>query len=231
MALFWPIVALLVMVVLLFAAEQRWPDQVGKIEENFIAILLAAITLVSFVQVIARYGFNTGWSGALEFTRILFAWLILFGMSFGIKHGMHLGVDAFIRFLPKPAFKAVAIFGAVCAFLYAFMLLHAGWLSIFGVDTSANWRQSGAIGYWKFMFDRGTGLDDLRWPEFIQAMTGTQERVQRWIAYLMLPIGLSLVAFRAFQAIIQIARGDRELLIAGHEAEDLVAENRDVLKD
>lgn len=231
MALLWPILALLALIVVMFAAERRWPDAVNRIEENLIAILLALITLVSFVQVIARYGFNTGWSGALEFTRILFAWLILFGMSYGIKHGMHLGVDALIRLFPKPLFKATAIFGAVCAFLYAFMLLHAGWLALFGAEVNPNWRQSGAIGYWKFMFDRGTGLDDLRWPEIIQSLTGTQERVQRWIAYLMLPIGLSLVAFRSLQGIIQIARGERELLIAGHEAEELVAENKDALKD
>lgn len=231
MALLWPIIALIAMVIGIFAAERRWPQVIDQLEENFIAILLALITLISFVQVIARYGFNTGWSGALEFTRILFAWLILFGMSFGIKHGMHLGVDAFIRLLPRPAFRAVAVFGAVCAFLYAFMLLHAGWLAWFGAEVNPNWRQSGAIGYWKFMFDRGTGLDDLRWPEIIQSVTGTQERVQRWIAYLMLPIGLSLVAFRSLQGIIQIATGKRDLLIAGHEAEDLVAENKDVLKD
>ncbi|PHP67258.1 C4-dicarboxylate ABC transporter [Zhengella mangrovi] len=231
MALLWPILALVALVVILFIAERRWPVGVSRMEENFIAILLALITLVSFVQVIARYGFNTGWSGALEFTRILFAWLILFGMSYGVKQGMHLGVDAFIRMMPPRAFKAAAIFGALCTAAYALILLHAGWLSWLGVDVSGNWRQTGAIGYWKFMFDRGTGLDDLRWPELIQSMFGTQERVQRWIAYLMLPVGLSLLAFRSLQGLVQIVRGERELLIAGHEAEDLVAENKDVLKD
>ncbi|MFP1632187.1 TRAP transporter small permease [Zhengella sp. ZM62] len=231
MALLWPILALAALVVILFAAERRWPDGVSRIEENIIALLLAAITLVSFVQVIARYGFNTGWSGALEFTRILFAWLILLGMSYGVKQGMHLGVDAFIRLLPKGAFKAVALFGAACTAAYALILLHYGWLSWLGADVNTNWRQTGAIGYWKFMFDRGTGLDDLRWPEFIQAAFGTQERVQRWIAYLMLPIGLSLLAFRSIQGFVQIWRGERELLIAGHEAEELVAENKGILKD
>ncbi|PSM17672.1 MULTISPECIES: TRAP transporter small permease [Nitratireductor] len=231
MALLWPILGLIALVVILFAAERRWPEAITRLEENFIAALMAIITLVSFFQVVARYGFNTGWSGALELTRILFAWLILFGMSYGIKQHMHLGVDAFIRFLPKPAFRVVAVFGAFCAFLYAFMLLHAGWLAWFGVDVSTNWRQTGAIGYWKFMFDRGTGLDDLRWPELIQSLFGTQERVQRWIAYLMLPIGLSLLAFRSLEAMIAILRGERELVIAGHEAEELVSEHKDILKD
>jgi C4-dicarboxylate transporter DctQ subunit len=31
------------------------------------------LTVVSFSQVIARYGFNTGWSAALEFTMVTFS--------------------------------------------------------------------------------------------------------------------------------------------------------------
>jgi C4-dicarboxylate transporter DctQ subunit len=81
------------------------------------------------------------------------------------------------------------------------------------------------------MFNIGLGLDDLRYPELMQSAFGIQDRVHRWVAYLMLPIGLGLLAFRSLQAMIQIWLGDRELIIAGHEAEDLVAENKDILKD
>ena len=230
-AVVWPYAALVFLVLGLWLAERRFPRGVAQFEENFIAILLAVITLVAFVQVVARYGFNTGWSGALELQRVLFAWLILFGMSYGIRISAHLGVDAVIRLLPAGAFRIAALFGAGCTLLYALLLLNSAWLAALGVDANTNWRQTGAVGYWTFMFQRGTGLDDLRWPELLQETFGLQERVQRWIAYLMLPIGLSLLAFRALQAMVQIWRGERELIIAGHEAEDLVAENRDVLKD
>lgn len=231
MVLLWPALGLVALVIVLFVLERRYPDAVGRFEENILAILLAAITFVSFTQVIARYGFNSGWGGALEFTRILFAWMILFGMSYGVKSGIHLGVDAFIRMMPSRLFKVAAIFGAVCVFLYAFILLYAGWMTLVGADVSTNWRQTGAIGYWKFMFDRGTGLDDLRYPLWMQETFGLQDRVQRWVAYLMLPVGLALLAFRALQGVVGIARGERDLIIAGHEAEDLVAENKDALKE
>lgn len=231
MAVFWPSVLLVVLVAVLFLAERWKPETVNALEEGLIAILLAAITIISFTQVVARYGFNTGWGGALELTRILFAWLILFGMSYGVKHGMHLGVDALIRSFPKPLFRAAAIFGALCCLFYAMMLLHAGWLHFIGAKEVTNYRQSGALGYWTLMYNTGIGLDDLRYPGWMQETFGLQERVQRWVAYLMLPIGLALLAFRSLQALVEIARGNRELIIAGHEAEELVAENKDILKD
>lgn len=231
MELLWPTLALLALVVIVFAAERRYPELVNRLEENILATLLAIITFVSFTQVIARYGFNTGWSGALEFTRVMFAWMILFGMGYGIKHGVHLGVDALVRLLPSSLFRLAALFAAVCVFLYAFVLLYAGWLALFGVDVSTNWRQTGAIGYWTFMFDRGTGLDDLKYPLWMQQAFGLQDRVHRWLAYIMLPAGLALLALRAAQGFVAILRGEREMLIASHEAEDLVSEARKTAVD
>lgn len=199
---------------------KSFSDWVTRIEENIIAVLMAAMTIVSFTQVVARYGFNSGWSGALEFTRILFAWLILFGMAYGIKVGAHLGVDAVIRTFPRPAFKACALFGAFATILYAVILLYSDWLQGFGAGA-----RGGAIEYWSKMFKIGIGLDDLRYPEWMQDTFGIQERVQRWIAYLILPLGLALLAFRAGQAAYAIAQDRREMIIAAHEAEELLAEH------
>ncbi|ADZ69193.1 TRAP transporter small permease [Polymorphum gilvum] len=205
---------------------QRVDNWVTRFEEGVLAFLLAAMTIVTFTQVVARYGFNSGWTGALEFTRILFAWLILFGMSYGVKIGAHLGVDAVVRLLPTRLFRTVAVFGALCGVAYGVILLSSDWLQLFGANA-----RGGAIDYWSKMYKIGIGLDDLRYPEFIQETFGTKQRVQRWIAYLILPIGLALFAFRCLQAAWQIVRGEREMMIAAHEAEELVAENKDVLKD
>ena len=204
--------------------DWRYPDAVARFEENVLAILLGLITLVAFTQVVARYGFNAGWTGALEFQRILFAWLILFGMSYGVRTGSHLGVDALIRLLPSPLFRAAAVFGALACLAYGMALLTASWLGLLGAQADG-----GAVAYWALNWRTGLGLDDLRYPDFMQEVFGTQERIQRWIAYLILPVGLALFAYRSVQAAIEILRGSRQLIIAGHEAEDLVRENEGVL--
>ncbi|RAI02509.1 TRAP transporter small permease [Acuticoccus sediminis] len=195
-------------------------------EESLIAIILALMVIVAFVQVVLRYGFNSGITGALELNRILFAWLILFGMSYGVKIGAHLGIDSLIRSFPRPLFRAFAVFGAAAAFLWAIILIHGTWLSIFGATS----RGGGAVDYWVRFFKLPLGLDDLVYPSFLREFAG-QDRVHRWVAYMILPIGLGLFAMRSAQALVEIALGRRELIIASHEAEDLVNENKDVLRD
>lgn len=221
-----PWIALAVIVGVYALIDHFRPLAVARFEENVLSILLATITLIAFTQVIARYGFNSGWSGALETQRILFAWLILFGMSYGVRTSSHLGVDALIRAFPRPAFRVFAVIGALACLAYATALLSAGWLNLLGAQA-----KGGAVTYWSLNWRTGLGLDDVRYPELIQDLFGTQERVQRWIAYLILPIGLGLLAFRSLQAMIQIIRGSRELVIASHEAEELVAENRGLIEE
>ncbi len=216
------ILAIIVVVLAaLFLVERRWRDRVTRFEENTIAAILAIITLVSFVQVILRYGFSTGWGGALEFTSILFAWLILFGMGYAVKVNAHLGVDLVVRTLPRPWFRALAVAGALLGALYAVILLYSDWLRVFGTHA-----HGGALDYWAKMYKVGIGLIDVRYPQWMQDAFGLKDRVQRWIAYLILPLGLSLFAYRCVEAAIDIVRGRRELIIAGHEAEELVAKNK-----
>ncbi len=210
----------------LFIAERYIPNIVTRFEEGTIASILALITLITFVQVIMRYGFHSQIEGALEMTTVLFAWLILFGMSYAVKINSHLGVDAFINFLPPKLFKIVAIFGALTGVLYAVLLIYSDWLQVFGVDT-----KGGAMHYWSLMYKIGIGMEDIKYPLWAQEAFGLQERMHRFVAYFILPTGLALFAYRCLEAAIDIAKGNRRLIIAGHEAEQLVEDNKDVLKD
>jgi C4-dicarboxylate transporter DctQ subunit len=222
----WPHLYLLIFIIVLWLLEKRFPKVMERAEENLLIIVISSIMAVSFGQVIARYGFNTGWDAALEFNTVAFSWLILLGMSYGIKTGLHLGVDIVLNAVPKRITKALSLFGAAAAMLYGLILLDSTWLAMLGVDVSG-----GAIEYWLKMFKIGIGSEELRYPEFVQEMFGLRPRVHRWIVLVVLPISLALLSYRSLQAFIDIARGKRDMLISGHEAQDLVKENQNVLKD
>jgi C4-dicarboxylate transporter DctQ subunit len=223
---YWPHFLLLGMIIALWVWERYQPKAVNRLEENILITLMMLITLVSFGQVIARYMFNTGWSAALEFTTSCFSWLILFGMSYGIKNSTHLGVDIIMHKVSSNTAKSLAIFGGAMGLLYGLLLLDATWMQFLGVET-----RSGAIDYWSKMYRINVGSEELRWPEFIQEWFGAKDRVQRWIVLIMLPISLALLSYRSLQAMVQIYQGTRKSVIASHEAEALVEENKGVLAD
>ena len=88
---------------------------VNRLEEGLIAFLLGTMTLITFSQVVARYVFNSGAVWALELTTYLFAWLVLIGVSYAVKIGGHLGVDAFVKILPSRQQRVlVVVAGLLC---------------------------------------------------------------------------------------------------------------------
>ena len=147
-------------------------------------------------------------------------------MSYALKINTHLGVDAFVRLFPDAVFRVFAVLAALACILYAIVLLYSDWLQVLGFPA-----RGGALDYWSKMYRIGIGLDDLAYPMWMQEAFGMQDRVHRWVAYLILPIGLGLFAMRSLQALVAIVAGRREGMIAAHEAEDLVAENRGVIED
>ena len=223
---YWPHLYLLFFILVLWLLEKRFPKVMERAEENLLIIVISSIMAVSFGQVIARYGFNTGWDAALEFNTVAFSWLILLGMSYGIKTGLHLGVDIVLNAVPARITKALSLFGAAAAMLYGLILLDSTWLAMLGVDV-----RGGAIEYWSKMFKIGIGSEELRYPEFVQELFGLRPRVHRWLVLVILPISLALLSYRSLQAFIDIARNKRDMLISGHEAQDLVEENKNALKD
>jgi C4-dicarboxylate transporter, DctQ subunit len=100
---------------------------VNALEEGIIALLFAAMTLVTFSQVVARYVFNSGMVWALELTQYLFAWLVLFGMSYGVKVHAHLGVDAFVRLFAEGTRRIMGLAAVAAGLIYAVILFIGSW--------------------------------------------------------------------------------------------------------
>jgi C4-dicarboxylate transporter DctQ subunit len=94
-----------------------------RAEEVLTAALLAAMTLLTFLQVVLRYVFNTGLVWALEATVYLFGWLVLIGISNGVRTGSHLAVDVITKHLSLGGQKIVALAGAALSLLYVALML------------------------------------------------------------------------------------------------------------
>jgi C4-dicarboxylate transporter DctQ subunit len=113
---------------------------INALEEGFIALLFAAMTIVTFSQVVARYVFNSGMVWALELTTYLFAWLVLFGMSYGVKVSAHLGVDAFVRLFGPGPRRIFGLLAVAAGLIYGGILLAGSWqyvskLYIIGIES------------------------------------------------------------------------------------------------
>ncbi|HCB12922.1 MAG TPA: hypothetical protein DEP36_05060 [Gammaproteobacteria bacterium] len=96
---------------------------VHHLEEGFIALLLALMVTISFIQVINRYVLGTGFTWALELVTYLFAWLVLFGVSYGIKTGAHIGIDVLVRQFPHNLRRAIGVLGVLACCAHCIIML------------------------------------------------------------------------------------------------------------
>ena len=101
-----------------------------RLEEGLIALLMALMTVFTFAQVVARYVFNYSFVWTLELVTVLFAWLIFLGMSYGVRVGAHIGVDAFIKLLGPRSGRALAGVAAALCLAYALIIAFGGWVYV-----------------------------------------------------------------------------------------------------
>lgn len=209
---------------------------VHELEETFIALILGAMTIITFVNVVLRYGFNTGLIWGLEMTAFLFAWLVLFGVSYAVKVTAHLGVDAIINLFDKPVRKVLALIAAAVCIGYAFLLLKGAWdyWSNFAnlPQTTGRWFPLGFEEMRSSSFRSWYEVNDIpmpSWLTWIEPMINegeAYEKIPRFIPYAMLPFGAALLLFRFIQATVRIVTGEADNLIVSHEAEDAVDDVR-----
>lgn len=100
---------------------------IDYLEEGVIALLLIAMTLVTFSQVVARYIFNSGAVWALELTTYIFAWLVIFGASYCVKKGVHIGIDAFVDMFPTKIKRFLSLAAIAFCTVYCILLFKGSW--------------------------------------------------------------------------------------------------------
>jgi C4-dicarboxylate transporter DctQ subunit len=210
-----------------------------RFEETLIALILGSMTLVTFANVVARYGFNSNILWAVEFTVFLFAWMVLLGASYAVKIGAHIGVDAILN-LVSPGVRKVMSLIAVCVCIaFSLLLLKGSW------DYWANFANlPGTEGRWfptgfedKFRGKAWYETDDIPMPAILSWMEGAfndgdeYEKLPRLIPYMIMPISMALLVFRFIQAAFRLLRGDITMIIVSHEAEDQIEDAAQYVKE
>jgi len=72
-------------------------------------LLMTAITLVVFLQVISRYVLAYPLDWPEELARILFVWVALLGAVLALRRAAHFSIEAVANLLPAPARRGVSI--------------------------------------------------------------------------------------------------------------------------
>lgn len=88
------------------------------LEEWIMSLMLLAMTSLAFMQVVRRYVFNTGYSWNLELTTVCFAVMIFVGISYGVRVGSHIGVDALVSLMPDGMRRVSAIVVVLLCLVY-----------------------------------------------------------------------------------------------------------------
>jgi C4-dicarboxylate transporter DctQ subunit len=103
---------------------QRVLKAADRLEQAFMIAALTFMTVLTVVQVALRYGFSTGFVWSLEATTYTFAWLVLIGMSYGVRTEAHIAVDLVTSKLSPSVARAVALVALLCALAYCALMIY-----------------------------------------------------------------------------------------------------------
>lgn len=144
----------------------KFKNKVVKYLEFIMAMLMAVMAILVFMNVVLRYAFHSGINGSDEIARLGFIWLSFLGAVAVMITGGHLGVDMFLRKLSK---KPRIIFGLLGRALMAWVL---------GLLVLGSWEQilinygivnMGAVPYpiwWNYAAGLFAGVGGLFWVLF-----------------------------------------------------------------
>ncbi len=167
----------------------------NHLEEWIITFLMGAATLIIFFAVVHRYlssvpipglqdwllSLNFSW--AQEATIYLFVWMAKFGAAYGVRTGIHVGVDIFINSLAPSSRGRFVVLGLLAGALFTGMVAFLG--ANFVWDNGAHYAAYRFFGMSLLDLTEGPVTPDLEWPT--------------WIIYCAIPLGSSLMCFRFLQ--------------------------------
>jgi C4-dicarboxylate transporter DctQ subunit len=170
----------------------------NHLEEWLIAFLIGGATIIIFLAVTHRYlsglpipgvqdwllSLNFSW--AQELCIIMFVWMAKFGAAYGVRTGIHVGVDVVINRMDEGLRGRFVLFGLLAG---AFFTGCVGYLGAHFVwENGAHYAFLHTFGMDLGDVPEGPTTPDLEWPT--------------WMVYCAIPLGSSLMSFRFLQVAV-----------------------------
>ena len=167
----------------------------NHLEELLVTLLMGGATIIIFISVMHRYlsgyeipglqdwllSLNVGW--AQELCIIMFVWMAKFGAAYGVRTGIHVGVDVLINRLEDGMRRKFIVFGLLAGALFTGVIATLG--AHFVWENGAHYAFFNAFGLEMGDLYEGPITPDLEWPT--------------WMVYSAIPLGSSLMCFRFLQ--------------------------------
>lgn len=161
-----------------------------RFEEALLCLLLTSLTLLVFAETLLRFsGTSALWlEEAIQWNA---GWFVLFGASYGVRTGAHIGLTLLTGSLKNPLVKrGVAFVALMVCFAYCAIFLYSSWEYV---------RAQMMIGF---------EMNDLQitagffgdWPQEDIA-------VKQWVPYCGLLVGFSLLLVRFAVLLVKVLRG------------------------
>ncbi len=174
----------------------------NHLEEWLVTFLMGAATLIIFVAVLHRYAaglaipglqdwllsINLTW--AQELTIIMFVWMAKFGAAYGVRTGIHVGVDVLINRLSDANRRKFVVIGLAAGALFTGLVAALG--AGFVWENGAHHAIFKLLGQPMEGLFEGPTTPDLEWPT--------------WMVYSAIPLGTSLMCFRFLQVMVNFLK-------------------------
>lgn len=110
----------------------RHLDRLIKIS---LVAMMITIAMLTFYQVIMRYGFNQSSSWSEEAIRFTFIWSSFLGVAMGVREKSHIGISILVELFNQKVQRVVEVVGYLAIMAFSGYLIYYGWKVV--IATSA----------------------------------------------------------------------------------------------
>lgn len=99
-----------------------------RLSELALVLLMAGMASMIFLNVVLRYGFNSGITWSEEMSRYFFVWLTFIGAVITFRENSHVGVETLVRLFGRKGRIICMLVSNVIILICAAVFFHGTWV-------------------------------------------------------------------------------------------------------